>query len=459
MVQLSKFARAFFRSPFGRGIQQAAVVLAGFAILAFSGVVDCGPDDGTLVGAIPADVVVAVRISPAGPVKVSFTETIVLTVMAINLSGSPVPNSQSGILLTNPGDRFVILVEDEPDPDNAVMRFTIRPKGELGDVPVEATVTNKNGVVIRSLPVTIGFTHTVARLVFDPAGPFDMLNGQTAFITVRALDAGENPVPGAERFIGVRNSTTSEPILAGNAIETIGPGTIRFPLNASPSATGEARIEASIGNPLILSTLVARILTAPTGSVIASTPNAQAVPGNDIILRALVRDAAGNSFPGGEPFVQATSSNTAVATIQGRSEGAANGIVEFTVRGVTAGNAEIRFTYPGAPNAVTNLTVVNAPPGRVVSVQSGAQMQAGTTIVLTARVRDRVTNALVPGSDPFITARAANQGIATVLGKDEGIPGDGEVTFTIRGDSPGVAIILFSYPGSDDDTTSLTVNP
>jgi hypothetical protein len=405
---------------------------------------------------------VTLSIEPAGPLTMEEGEERDVVVVGRRTdTGELRPFYETVAELIATDASIVTIVKGTPGADGAHDgRATFRVTAlRTGNVDLRARL---NGSSIREphtdflASASLAVSLAVRSLQVSPSGPITLKISDRQTIEFQVLNAAGAPIPGFEDFVTVLSSNTA--VVSGTA-PTILPSDGVGTWEITAQSTGEANLtfQYRSGTPVTVRVIVEP--SAPTGSVVASTPNAQAIPGHDIILRALVRDAAGNSFPGGEPFVQATSSNPGIATIQARTEGAADGTVEFTVRGVSPGNAEIRYTYPGAPPAVTSLTVVDAPAGRVVSVQSGAQMHAGTTIVLTARVRDPITNALVPGSDPFITARSGNQAIATVLGKDEGIPGDGEVTFTIRGDSPGVTIILFRYPGSDDDMTILTVNP
>ncbi|MFN2384340.1 MAG: hypothetical protein ABR559_08780 [Gemmatimonadota bacterium] len=457
--------QSFFRSPWGRGLQQAALVLAGFAALAGSGVIDCGDPSRKSLGPVGPDVAVVTRLilTPAPPYTGNVLQPIVFTVKAVDASGAAVRDAQNGITLEFFESNLQLDLTDAPDADNAVVQVTARPAAPSIGGQVSVIYANPGGATITE-SFDVLFSTGTARLVVSPAGPLTLRLNESVPVTITALDPNNGIITGADRFIEVLD--TDGGILSSADFEfdpgePSGDGILRGRIVARRLVgDGTDDVTFLTRNPQVSTRVDVTIIeAAPSARVVASSPTATTIPGSTISLTAILEDPSGNPFPAGEALVQATSSNPAVATIESRVPDDGDGFVEFRVRAVAVGTAEIRFTYPGATTAVTALSVVSAPAGRVVASPSSGQVHVGQTIAIDARVVDGAGN-LVPGSDAFVTAQIFGSGGATIVSRSEGTPGDGIVTYTIRGDTAGFVIVAFDYPGTQGSgTATLTVIP
>jgi hypothetical protein len=469
MTSFLPHLRALLRTPVGRGVQQAAVVLGGFAALAFSGVIDCdSPQTDRSLGPTGpnAPVVAELVFSPAGPLSADVNSTITFTVTARDANGRPVANSQNGIVLEEQGP-VLVNVTDAPDPDNAVVQVTVAARGPDLTMPwlLRARYENASGQLVAAT-IELTFTHRGAHISLSEGGPLTMAPGMSLPITARFLDANFNDVPGGDRFITVNRSVNASgnPVVefVPDAGEPNGDAVLSGTLQArNPNDAGfPGRVFFDMDSPDVSTSVDVNVVNAPGGVVINSV-NSNATMASNFTREfcAVARDqATGAARPDAEPFVGAVSSNTAVAVVQERLAGPANdGFVCFIVRGVANGTARIDFTYPNTAAGTTNLTVATAPPGNAGATEPSVVVHVGHTVSVFGRIVDGAGNP-VPAGEPFLTARSSDSAVARVSNRNEGAA-DGTVEFFIQGVSQGAADIFIEYPGSIPTLVTVFVQP
>jgi len=251
----------------------------------------------------------------------------------------------------------------------------------------------------------------------------------------------------AQQFaaLGVRNSGDTVPV---NASYSATGGTINSSgLFTAGSAAGTYRVIASDNRHRLADTSVVTVMTVPAAPVASVTisPNPVALGvGSTALLSATPRDSAGNPLTG--RTISWSSSAPGVATVS------ANGLVT----GVAAGSVTITATSEGiSGTAVVAVTDVTVEPVATVSVApTSATLRMGTTVQLTATLRDSGGNVLTGRSITWISAVPS---VATVsaTGLVSGVAAGGAtITATSEGKSGTAAVTVTVVP-----VATVTVSP
>jgi uncharacterized protein YjdB len=211
-------------------------------------------------------------------------------------------------------------------------------------------------------------------------------------------------------------------------------------------APGTTRIAASLGSVAGAADLTVATTPpppppppAPVASVTVAPSTASVQVGSTVQLAATLRDASGNVLTG--RTTTWSSANTGIATVSGTG----------LVTGQGAGPVNVSATSEGRSGsaAITVTAVPPPPPAPVASVTvapSTASVQVGSTVQLTATLRDASGNVLTGRTT---TWSSANTGIATVSGTGL-VTGQGagpvNVSATSEGRSGSAAITVTAVP-------------
>ncbi len=334
------------------------------------------------LGPAPVDVTVDRLVTDLSPgmggyvLDLYFTETGSFTVTAMDPEGRPVPNAQNGILVdVNEEEEMLhVAIADEPDPDNATIRVTVKPLVAFASA---AFGMGGNRISLRFVnpdrseaagSVIVGIHHDIASLALDPAGPVTLAIGQSQPVTLRALDAQGAPVPGAEHFLGIVSTNTLGDTDFDLVLDWNGPadGVLNGTVTGLHVDQGSATFSLDGDSRVAPVTLAVNVVTdpAPSGHVISVTSSDAIHVDVTWEFEAVIYDSHGNSVPGDE-FVTATSSDPAVAAIEAKIDDVPNdGRVKFRVKGLSVGQTTITYHYPGGPNGTntTDTTILTVNP-------------------------------------------------------------------------------------------------
>src|SRR5690606_16063559 len=200
---------------------------------------------------------------------------------------------------------------------------------------------------------------------------------------------------------------------------------------ATARKNGEARIVALTAGAADTATVV--VEQRPAAITIAPSPVTVTL-GSTVQLTATVTDANDHAIEGAS--VSWTSSNTAVATVNGSG----------VVRGVATGKTTVT-ARAGNRSASASVTVSATPVGSVTVSPAQASVPAGTTVQLTAEVKDAEGNVL---DDRAVTWSSSDTTVATVStsGLVTGVAAGTATITAASGDKSGSAEVTVTPPSS-----------
>lgn len=295
----------------------------------------------------------------------------------------------------------------------------------LGSATITATSEGKTAtstVTVASPPV--------ASVTVQPSAASVQV-GATTTLTATAKDASGTVVTTAP--ITWNSSNTSVATVSGSGVVT-------------GRAVGTATISATSGGRTGNATV--NVVPVPVGSVAISPSTATMVPAQLLTLTAVVRDD-NNAIVTDRPLTWATT-NSAVATVS----------TSGTVTAHAPGTATVTATSEGKTGTST-ITVVPMPVGSVVVSPSTASVTAGSTVVLSATMRD-TSGAIATGR--AVTWTSSDATIASVFGAGvvTGVsPGTATITATSEGKSGHAVVTVLPVPVAFVTLapTSVTLNP
>lgn len=276
-----------------------------------------------------------------------------------------------------------------------------------------ATITATSEGVSGSASVTVN--DPVATVTVQP--PDDtILVGQNVTLSATLKDASGTVLTGRTVTWSTSNASVATVTSAGVVTGA-----------AAGSATITATSEGKSGTAKVT------VDPVPAGTVVVSPSAASVVVGDTTRLTATVKDANGNAVT--NPAVTWSTSNASIATVS------ASGLVT----GLDTGQVTITATSNGGSGTAT-VTVAPVPVGSVVVQPPAASVSAGSTVQLTATVKDTsgtiVTGRTVAWSTSnALVATVSQSGVVTGV-----LPGSATITATSETKSGTAAITVSLAP-------------
>src|SRR5437867_9458777 len=279
---------------------------------------------------------------------------------------------------------------------------------DTGKVKVIATGHPNNVADTATVTVTLP---PVSSLSVNPASS-TVQTGKTVQLTAATLDSAGNVLTG-RTVTWSSSSTATATVSASGLVSGVAVG----------STTITATSEGQSG------TAAVTVTSVPVVSVTVTPAAPSVLVGQTVQLTATPKDANGNPLSG--RTVTWSSGNLSVATVNGSG----------LVRGVTAGSATITATCEGQSGTVS-ATVTSPSVASVTVSPAAANLGIGTTLLLTATLKDSVGNVLT-GRTVAWTSNAS--GVATV-----------DASGLVTGVTAGAATIT-ATSGAKSGTAAVTV--
>ncbi len=257
----------------------------------------------------------------------------------------------------------------------------------------------------------------VATVLVNPAAA-SVLAGQTVQLAVVTEDAAGDTLSG--RSIAWSSSNTAAATVNGSGLVTGVAGGSTTITATSEGQSGQASITVS---------------TIAVASVTVSPVTASVQQGATVQLTATPKDGNGNPLIG--RTVTWASNGTSVATVNGSG----------LVTGVGAGSATITATSEGK-SGTSSVTVTSASVASVTVSPTSANVGVGTTVQLTATLKDSAGNVLTGRA---VTWTSSASGVATVSGSGlvTGVAaGTATITATSGGKSGAAVVTVTASSGS-----------
>ena len=279
---------------------------------------------------------------------------------------------------------------------------------DTGKVKVIATGHPNNVADTATVTVTLP---PVSSLTVSPASA-TVLVGRTVQLAATLKDSAGNVLAG--RTVTWTSSNTGVANVSGGGLVTA---------VVAGAATITATSEGQSGGASIT------VSTIPVASVTVTPATANVRQGATVQLTATPKDASGNPLSG--RTVTWSSSNSSVATVNGGG----------LMTGVNAGSATITATIEGQ-SGTASATVTSPSVASVTVIPAAANMGIGTTLLLTATLRDSVGNVLTGRT---VTWTSTASGVATV-----------DASGLVTGVTAGAATIT-ATSGAKTGTAAVTV--
>ena len=304
--------------------------------------------------------VASVAVSPASATLI-VGATLQLTATPLDANGNPLSGRAVSWTTSAPGVATV-------DANGLVTAVA------TGSATITATSEGKSGTSAITVQVP------VASVSVSPAAA-TILVGGTQQLTATPLDADGNPLSG-RTVTWVSSNTAVATVSASGLVTGVAPG----------SATITATSEGKSGTATIT------VNPVPVASVAVAPASATIVVGATQQLTATPLDSAGNPLTG--RTVTWTSSDPTVAPVSGSG----------LVTGVAVGSVTITATSEGKSGTAS--ITVNPPPVATVTVSpASASIRVGSTVQLTATLKDANGNVLTGRT---VTWTSSNTKAATV---------------------------------------------
>jgi uncharacterized protein YjdB len=367
----------------------------------------CGGSGPTTQPPPPPATVASVAVVP-GSLNLVVGQNGTLTATPLSASGSPITGKTIAWSTSTPA---VATVSNE----GVVTALT------PGASTVTATTDGKSG----SASVTVT-PPPVASVTVSPA-TLSLEVGGYGTMTATARDAGGAPIPGKSA-----SWLSSNP-----AVVTVNPEGL-----VTAFAEGVVQITATVDGVIGSATITVHTLVA----MVVVTPAAAALPlGGTTQLTAVPQSSGGTPLPD-RPVTWATS-NPVIATVSG------TGLV--TAQGI--GSATISATSEDKTGTAV-ITVTTVPVASVEVTPSNPTVLAGSSVQLTATVRDGAGN---PLTGRVVTWSSDSPAIAQVstTGRVTGVaPGQAVVTATSEGASGSATITVGAAPVASVEIVPSTAN-
>ncbi len=381
------------------------------------------------------------------------TATSSLTLTLKDVNDNPVIG-QTVLFSTDLADTTFSAVKDNQDGT-----YTATLKGtKAGDALLKVTV---NGAVLEVAPVTVTLTADSSNLDKDKssltAAPLTIVanNTTTSEVKLTLKDANGNLVSGQTVLFSTTLANTTFGTVNDNQDGT-------YTATLKGKTAGDAVIKVTVGGNALEVAPVTVKLTADSSNLDKDKSVLEAAPlsivadnATESTVKLTLKDVNGNLVSGQTVLFSTTLANTTFGTVKDNQDGT----YTATLKGKTAGAAEIKVTVGGNALEVTPVTVTLTPDSSKLDKDKSSLTAVPLTIVadgatesaLTLTLKD-VNGNLVPGQTVLFSTGLADITFSGV--KDNQ---DGTYTATLKGTKAGNALLKVTVNGAVLEVAPVTV--
>ena len=381
------------------------------------------------------------------------TATSSLTLTLKDVNNNPVIG-QTVLFSTDLADTTFTTVKDNQDGT-----YTATLKGtKAGDALLKVTV---NGAVLEVAPVTVTLTADSSNLDKDKssltAAPLTIVanNTTTSEVKLTLKDANGNLVSGQTVLFSTTLANTTFGTVNDNQDGT-------YTATLKGKTAGDAVIKVTVGGNALEVAPVTVKLTADSSNLDKDKSVLEAAPlsivadnATESTVKLTLKDVNGNLVSGQTVLFSTTLANTTFGTVKDNQDGT----YTATLKGKTAGAAEIKVTVGGNALEVTSVTVTLTPDSSKLDKDKSSLTAVPLTIVadgatesaLTLTLKD-VNGNLVPGQTVLFSTGLADTTFSGVTDNQ-----DGTYTATLKGTKSGNALLKVTVNSAELAVAPVTV--
>ncbi|WP_420178045.1 invasin domain 3-containing protein [Morganella morganii] len=343
--------------------------------------------------------------------------------------------------------------------DNQDGTYTATLKGtKAGDALLKVTV---NGAVLEVAPVTVTLTADSSNLDKDKssltAAPLTIVanNTTTSEVKLTLKDANGNLVSGQTVLFSTTLANTTFGTVNDNQDGT-------YTATLKGKTAGDAVIKVTVGGNALEVAPVTVKLTADSSNLDKDKSVLEAAPlsivadnATESTVKLTLKDVNGNLVSGQTVLFSTTLANTTFGTVKDNQDGT----YTATLKGKTAGAAEIKVTVGGNALEVAPVTVTLTPDSSKLDKDKSSLTAVPLTIVadgatesaLTLTLKD-VNGNLVPGQTVLFSTGLADTTFSGVTDNQ-----DGTYTATLKGTKSGNALLKVTVNSAELAVAPVTV--
>lgn len=399
---------------------------------------------GTLTPAISSQVTLSAGAVSAGQSTLSANPGAVvvgaastITVTARDAGGNPVPGATVLLAATGSGNT----IGQPSGTTNSSGQVT----GTFASTSVGSHVVT---ATINGTPITASATIVVNAGAVDAgrttvsATPSTVATAATSTVTVIALDAAGNPVPGASVVLAATGTgnTIGQPASGTNA-GGVATGTF------SSTGLGEHSITATVNGTPITDNAVVTVVpgtVSASRSTVSATPAEIRVGGVPATVTVTARDAAGVPVPGATVALSVTGSGN---TVSSPAPTDASGATTATFTSTQTGSHDITATINGvriADNSTVNVIAGPVSAGQSTIAASPGTVPSGVQSTVTVVARDASGNPI----EGAVVVLAATGSAVSIGQPSGGTATNGAATGTFASTSVGTHTLSATISGT-----------
>jgi hypothetical protein len=333
---------------------------------------------------------------------------------------------------------------------------TVTVTGNLdGSLVVRASAA---GTTSSTQTITVSGFAAAARIGFTGGG--NVTAGTNITLTAYVQDAYGNTVTSGSAASAsiVFSKTSGTGTVSGMPGSSVGANRGIATVTLTANADGALIVQGQ-SSGLTTGTVTVTVVGASTPKTLLMTGGGSVRAGSTIALVTTVTDEWGNVVTDATTALSfsKTSGTGTVGGLPGSTVTPTNGVYTLTLTGNVVGSLVVQVTASSVSSATQTITVSGAGAAAKVDLSGGGSVAAGSTITLTATVRDAYGNTVTSSTDALTFTKASGTGTVGGLPASTVTPTNGVYSLTVTGNRAGSLVVQVSATGLTSGTQTVTV--